>query len=32
MDVFYNDFEKDCMSVFRLFDESKREDIQALFQ
>ena len=32
MDRFYNDYEKDCMNVFKMFDESKRNEIQALFQ
>lgn len=27
MDSFYNDFEKDCMSVFKMFEESKRAEI-----
>ena len=27
MDEFYNNFEKECMSVFKMFDESKREQI-----
>lgn len=32
MNQFYTDFEKDCMSTFKLYDESKRDQIQALFQ
>ncbi len=32
MNVFYNDFEKDCMAVFKMQEESKRAEIQAQFQ
>ena len=31
MDTFFVNFEKDCMSQFRMFDETKREEILALF-
>jgi hypothetical protein len=31
MDTFYRDFEKDCVSVFKMFDESKRAEIHSLF-
>mmetsp|Transcript_35126 Transcript_35126/g.26219 ORF Transcript_35126/g.26219 Transcript_35126/m.26219 type:complete len:126 (+) Transcript_35126:345-722(+) len=31
MDTFYRNYEKDCMGVFRLFDESHREQITQLF-
>ena len=31
MDTFFINFEKDSMSQFRMFDESKRDDILALF-
>jgi hypothetical protein len=31
MDTFFVNFEKDCMSQFRMFDETKREEIMALF-
>lgn len=32
MNVFYNDFEKDCLSVFKMQNESKRAEIEALFK
>lgn len=31
MTTFYNDYEKDCLSVFKIYDESKRAEIHALF-
>jgi hypothetical protein len=31
MDTFYNDFEKECANVFKMYDESKRQEIIALF-
>jgi hypothetical protein len=31
MDTFFVSFEKDCMSQFRMLDESKRDEIHALF-
>mmetsp|Transcript_39116 Transcript_39116/g.37442 ORF Transcript_39116/g.37442 Transcript_39116/m.37442 type:complete len:253 (+) Transcript_39116:1220-1978(+) len=32
MDTFYRNFEKECVTVFKMFDEDKREQIQQLFQ
>lgn len=32
MNTFYNDFEKDALSVFKMFDESKRPEIEALLK
>lgn len=32
MNDFYNDFEKDCMLVFKMQEESKRVEIEALFK
>lgn len=32
MNVFYNDFEKDSLAVFKMYDESKRSEIEALFK
>ena len=32
MDTFYNDFEKDCMYVFKMQEEAKRAEIEALFK
>jgi hypothetical protein len=31
MDSFYRNFEKDCVSTFKMFEESKRAEIHALF-
>jgi hypothetical protein len=31
MDTFYREFEKDCVSVFKMFDEGKRAEIHHLF-
>lgn len=31
MDTFFRNFEKECMTTFKMYDESKREDINALF-
>lgn len=31
MDTFFVNFEKECMTSFRMFDETKREEIHALF-
>jgi hypothetical protein len=31
MTNFYRDFEKDCFNVFKMHEEAKREEIQALF-
>lgn len=27
MNTFYNDFEKDCLSVYKMYDETKRSEI-----
>lgn len=32
MNDFYNDFEKDCMQVFKMQEEAKRQEIEALFK
>jgi hypothetical protein len=31
MDNFFRDFEKDCMMTFKMYDESKKDEILALF-
>lgn len=31
MDAFFLGFERECMTVFRMFEEAKRDEIQALF-
>ena len=32
MNTFYNDFEKDALSIFKMFEESKRSEIEALLK
>jgi hypothetical protein len=32
MDTFYRGFESDSMGIYKMFNEDKRETIQALFQ
>ena len=31
MDTFFLQFERECMISFKMFEESKRDEIQALF-
>jgi hypothetical protein len=31
MDTFFLHFERECMTTFKMFDESKRDEIQSLF-
>jgi hypothetical protein len=31
MDSFYRNFEKDCVSTFKMFEEGKRAEIHTLF-